>query len=113
MVEGRAVRVEGNSTCPINRGGVGPRGLAAPQVLYDPDRLRTPLKRVAPKGVALGGVAPGGIKRGLEAFEPATWEEANAALIDALANLREENRPEELAIFCGRERGLMLDLFKR
>ncbi|MDP6837692.1 MAG: molybdopterin-dependent oxidoreductase [Planctomycetota bacterium] len=113
MVEGRAVRVEGNSTCPINRGGVGPRGLAAPQVLYDPDRLRTPLKRVAPKGVALGGVAPGGIKRGLEAFEPATWEEANAALIDSLAILREENRPEDLAIICGRERGLMLDLFKR
>ena len=57
VVEGRAVKVEGNSASPINEGGVGPRGLCAPQVLYDPDRIQTPLKRAASGKL-----------------EPATWD---------------------------------------
>ena len=39
VVEGRAVKVSGNPASPINRGGLGPRGLASPQALYDPDRV--------------------------------------------------------------------------
>jgi anaerobic selenocysteine-containing dehydrogenase len=35
VVEGRAVRIEGNVENPLNQGGIGPRGLAGLQVLYD------------------------------------------------------------------------------
>src|SRR5262249_53399855 len=45
VVEGRAVRIEGNPANPLNQGGIGPRGLAALQGLYDADRLPGPLVR--------------------------------------------------------------------
>ena len=43
--EGRAVKIEGNKDHPINRGGLCALGQAALQGLYDPDRVREPLKR--------------------------------------------------------------------
>src|SRR6188508_1467570 len=45
VVEGRAVKIEGNPASPVNRGGIGPRGLSGLQALYDPDRVRQPLAR--------------------------------------------------------------------
>ncbi|NNG00077.1 MAG: 4Fe-4S dicluster domain-containing protein [Desulfobacteraceae bacterium] len=41
--EGRAVKLEGNPSHPINRGKLCIRGQAALQDVYDPDRLKTPL----------------------------------------------------------------------
>jgi molybdopterin-containing oxidoreductase family iron-sulfur binding subunit len=43
--EGRAIKPEGNPDHPVSRGGLCPRGQSAPQGLYDPDRVRTPLRR--------------------------------------------------------------------
>lgn len=99
VVEGRAVKIEGNPLSPVNRGGIGPRGLAAVQSLYDPDRIKTPLRRVG-KG--------SGSK-----LEPIGWDEALALLAERLGGLRERGTPEQLAIVCGRERGLMLELWQR
>jgi molybdopterin-containing oxidoreductase family iron-sulfur binding subunit len=42
--EGRAVKVEGNPEHPVNKGGVCALGQAGLQNLYDPDRVRQPLK---------------------------------------------------------------------
>src|SRR5213596_640843 len=45
--EGRAVKLEGNPDSPINRGRLCARGQAAPQGLYNPDRISHPLVRNA------------------------------------------------------------------
>ena len=58
--EGRIVKLEGNPRHPLGQGGLCARGQAGLQGLYDPDRLRTPMKRE-------GG-----------AWKPATWDEALA-----------------------------------
>ena len=66
VVEGRAVKIDGQPDNPINRGGIGPRGLAGLQVLYDPDRIEQPLRRKGPRGAG--------------AWEPVSWESALAEL---------------------------------
>lgn len=97
VVEGRAVKIEGNVESPVNRGGIGPRGLSALQALYDPDRVRGPLRRAAKGG----------------ALEPIGWDEALALLASRLGELRERGAPERLALVCGRERGMVLELWRR
>ncbi len=57
--EGRAVKVEGNRAHPVNRGGLCSLGQSSLQTLYDPDRVREPLKRKVN-----------------EAFKPVTWDAA-------------------------------------
>lgn len=90
VVEGRAVRVEGNPENPLNQGGVGPRGLSSLQALYDPDRITGPM-----------------IRRG-GTLEKATWDEAIDRVVTAI-----RGRGRELLILSGLERGIINDLFRR
>lgn len=69
--EGRAVKVEGNPHSPVNRGSLCALGQSSLQSLYDPDRIRTPLKRKAN--------TPTGPQ-----FEPVGWDEVFSKLGDAL-----------------------------
>ena len=46
--EGRAVRVRGNPLSKTNHGYVCPRGHMIPQQVYDPDRIKVPMKRTNP-----------------------------------------------------------------
>ncbi len=66
-VNGVVVKLEGNPDSAVgSRGGLCPKGLAGLQVLYDPNRLKVPLKRTNPeKGI---GVDPG--------WKEITWDEA-------------------------------------
>ncbi|MCC7415946.1 MAG: molybdopterin-dependent oxidoreductase [Acidobacteria bacterium] len=69
-----AKKLEGAASNPINRGGLCPRGQAAIQITYHPDRITHPLKRSGPRGSG--------------AFREVSWEEALAELagrLDALA----------------------------
>ena len=43
--EGRAIKVEGNPKHPVNQGGLCARGQAGLQGLYDPDRVRAPMRK--------------------------------------------------------------------
>src|SRR3954454_16752128 len=43
--DGRVIKLEGNPEHPVNHGGLCARGQSSLQGLYNPDRLRTPLKR--------------------------------------------------------------------
>jgi len=99
VVEGRAVKVHGNPVCPVNRGGLGPRGVSAPQVLYDPDRIRGPRVREG--------------ARGSGKWREITWDEALEQLAGRLGGLRAAATPHRLGILCGRERGLMRELWHR
>ena len=95
VVEGRAVRIEGDRENPLNRGGIGARGLAALQALYDADRIPGPLHRR--DGVLV----------------PVSWDDALAELAGALLALRASGRPDRLHVVCGHERGVMHELFAR
>ncbi len=95
VVEGRAVRIEGNTRNPLNQGGIGPRGLSGLQALYDPDRLTGPMLR----------------RHGR--LERASWDEALAAVIEPLRALRARGAPDGLLVMSGSERGFVHELFAR
>lgn len=78
--EGRAVKAEGNAFHPVNRGKLCARGQASLQGLYNPDRIRSPLFR----------------KDGR--FHPVSWQEAEARVAQAIAELLEEGRPDAIAL---------------
>ena len=93
------VKLEGIKDYPINRGRLCPRGQSGLQVLYDPDRIRHPLRR---KG-----------KRGEGNWEPISWEEAIHLVTQRLVTLRQAGTPHHLMFLGGRYRGHMLDLTDR
>jgi len=82
---GKVVRVEGNPDHPQNQGRLCARGNAGTGLLYDPDRLKTPLLRVG--------------ERGEGRFKPVSWDEALDFLAGRLVKLRDEHGPESVAFF--------------
>ena len=85
-----AKKLEGNPADPISQGKLCPRGQAAIQVTYHPDRLDQPMKR---RG-----------ERGSGRFEPITWDAAIAELVSTLDALAASKETASLA-FLGRPRG--------
>ncbi|MEG3641451.1 IscS subfamily cysteine desulfurase [Magnetococcus sp. PR-3] len=63
-------------------------GRKSPNVVYDPDRLKTPLKRVGPKGSY--------------AFEPISWDEAMSTIAERLQTTKAKHGAEATAIYTGR-----------
>ncbi|TKK91377.1 hypothetical protein FDA94_00800 [Herbidospora galbida] len=88
--DGRLLTVEGNPADPNSQGSVCAKGVAGPSVLYDPNRLLYPLKRVG--------------RRGEGKWKRITWEEAYTEIADRLRAIRESGRPEEFAFQQGRNR---------
>lgn len=95
VVDGRAVKIEGNPDHPINFGRLCPKGQAGLQVLYDPDRIKTPLRRTNPRKGP--DEDPG--------FVPVSWDEALDAVAARLRQLRDEGKSHTVAIMGGRYRG--------
>jgi len=93
------VKLEGIKDYPINQGRLCPKGQSGLQVLYDPDRIRHPLKR---KG-----------KRGDGDWEKISWDEGLALVTQKLKALREGGKPHSLMVMGGRYRGHMADLMAR
>ncbi len=98
-VNGRAVKVEGNPLHPVNTGKVCPKANAALQVLYDPDRIRGPMRQSG--------------ERGSGEWQPIGWGEAIRLVAEKLAAIREDAGPASLAIMSGRVRGQMAGLIDR
>ncbi|HLC27072.1 MAG TPA: molybdopterin-dependent oxidoreductase [bacterium] len=99
LVDGRAINISGNPLYPINREGVCPKGISGLQALYDPDRIKGPLKRVG--------------ERGSGKWQQITWEEAVATVASELKALRQKGEPQSAVFVTGQVRGLMVDLFSR
>ncbi len=93
------VKLEGIRDYPINRGRLCPKGQSGLQVLYDPDRIRHPLKRKGARGEGI--------------WEKISWKEGIDIVIERLKSLRQEGRPHHLAVLGGRYRGHMMDLMAR
>ncbi len=68
-----AKKLEGQPDHPVNQGALCPRGQAAIQLTYHPDRLTQPMRRAG--------------ARGSGDFKPVTWDEAIAELAGKLDSL--------------------------
>jgi menaquinone reductase, molybdopterin-binding-like subunit len=100
QIGGRVVKVDGNPNHPVNGGRLCPRGQAALQQLYHPDRLAGPLRRVGSRGR-------------LNSFERVSWERALQEIAASLRSLRAKGRPESLVLLRGGARRLGSRLAQR
>lgn len=82
VYEGRAVKIEGNPDHPMNLGGICPRGQAALQLLYHPQRLKYPVIRN---------------KGGAGSWQRLTWEEALGVVGQRLNDLLRNRSTHHLA----------------
>ena len=57
--DGELVSVKGNPEDPRSEGRMCGKGLSATRILYDPDRLRWPLRRVGERGEGTWSASPG------------------------------------------------------
>ena len=90
--DGRAVKVRGNRYSRQNDGKVCPRGHLSLQQVYDPDRIKVPMKRTNPnKGK---GHDP--------KFVPISWDEALDTIADKMMDLRKNNESEKYCLMRGR-----------
>jgi len=94
-----ATNIIGNPLHPVNRGTLCPKGIAGLQGLYDPDRIRSPMKRIG--------------KRGEDRWQPISWDEALQLLTESLKDLWQKGEPHHLVVLGGRYRGLMRSLWER
>ncbi len=91
VVNGKAVKISGNPLSRVSEGENCPRAHIGLQVLYDPDRIKGPLKRKNPlKGK---GVDP--------EWTPISWNQALNEAGRHLKALRDNGQPHQLAIFYG------------
>jgi anaerobic selenocysteine-containing dehydrogenase len=96
VVDGRLVKLEGSPLHPINLGALCPKGQSAPELLYNPDRIQSPLRRVG--------------ERGSGEWEAISWETALSLVAHRLSQLRDTGHPERFAFLYGETRGQMRDL---
>ena len=85
--DGQVIKVEGSEEHPFNRGALCAKGAAHRQYLYHPNRIKTPLKRVGPRGSGN--------------FEPIGWDEALALAAQKILRAKEELGPESVVFFSG------------
>lgn len=72
-----------------NGGSLCPKGLAAPELVYNSQRLRYPLKRTRPKGAG----DPGWVR--------ISWDEALTVTASKIRRICKESGPEALAFYRG------------
>lgn len=89
IADGKVWRIRGNPDDQVAAGHLCVKGYSATMDLYDPDRLKYPMKRTSPeKGP---GVDPGWVK--------IDWDEAFQLTADAYNQAIEEHGPQSLAFF--------------
>ncbi len=94
--EGRAKKIEGNPSHPVNQGRLCALGQAGLQVLYNPDRLTAPMLQ---KG-----------ERGSDTFLQTTWEEVLSSVAERLVVSR--NRTDSIYFLSQGVRGHLAKLFE-
>ena len=85
--DGRIIKVEGSLENPHSGGTLCAKGAAQRQWIYHEERLRTPLKRVGPRGSG--------------EMVPISWTEALDTITQNLHKLKAESGPESVVFYCG------------
>ncbi len=91
--EHKANKIEGNPLHPVNQGALCARGQAGLQVLYNPDRIRSPLRRKGNRGQQ-------------PEFEEISWDEAISTLASKLREIKAQNRAASVIYASGDARGV-------
>ena len=99
LMDGRAVKVEGDPDAPFNKGILCTKGLASLEYLYHPDRLKHPLKRVG--------------ERGDGDWQRISWDEALSTIANELTKARDNHGAESVAIITGASKGYQISLAQR
>ena len=95
-MQGRAIKVEGNPNHPVNGGKTCPRGQTTLQGLYNPNRIRGPLKHTRGEGLYDANFQ--------DAPSNMNWDEAVQVVADAL------NDPAGVAFLMGTASDHLFDL---
>lgn len=90
--ERKASKIEGNPSHPINRGALCARGQAGLQALYNPDRIKGPMKRAG--------------DRTSGQFSPITWEEAVKMLAVKLGEIKAADRASSVLFVTDDSKGV-------
>lgn len=94
-VEGRVVKIEGLKGHPINDGGLCTLGLAGAQLLYGPQRVKAPMKKVDGR------------------FVEVSWKEALDEISARLKELRDGGQSHRVACIADTDRGTVAELLLR
>jgi len=89
---GRIKNIKGDPDCPANYGKLCPKGKAARERIYHPDRLTSPMKRSGARG---GGE-----------WSPITWEEALDTIAERIKRYKNEFGAQSILLAEGSPRGL-------
>lgn len=95
--EGKAKKIEGNPVHPVSQGRLCARGQAGLNALYNPDRIRTPLRNAG--------------QRGSGKFDEISWDEALTTVGSRIGRLRIEDQSSRVRLLTGRVRGHLDELF--
>jgi anaerobic selenocysteine-containing dehydrogenase len=93
VVDGKAVKVEGNPLHPLNQGVCCLKGQTSLEVLYSPERIQHPRLQTG--------------ARGSGDWKEISWEEALGLVADKLTELRESGKSHGVALMHGELRGQM------
>lgn len=98
VVDGKAVKVEGNPLHPVNQGVCCLRAQASLEALYSPERIQRPRLQ---RG-----------ERGNGDWTEISWDDALALVAEQLAGLRESGLAHTVAFMHGETRGQMRSLIQ-
>ena len=85
--DGRVVEITGDPDCPTSYGYICPKGRASVELLYHPDRLKFPLKRIG--------------ARGENKWQRIRWDEALDTIAERLLNIKREFGAESAVTIVG------------
>lgn len=92
VLDGRMIKIRGNERSKVNHGAGCVRSHLILQQVYDPDRIKQPMKRTNPRKGR--DEDPG--------WEPISWDEAVGMLADKIVELRQNGEAHKFATFRGR-----------
>ncbi|MFH0810508.1 MAG: molybdopterin-dependent oxidoreductase [Pseudomonadota bacterium] len=100
LIDGkRAIKIDGDPDHPVNKGGICALGLSGLQVVYGPDRIKSPLRRDG--------------ERGSGQWKAISWEEAISQLSAKLSEQRMSAKPHSVALINGERNGAMNRFWER
>jgi anaerobic selenocysteine-containing dehydrogenase len=85
--DGELIKVAGDPEGPLNHGKLCPIGAATTELVYHPDRLKYPRRRIGPRGSGK--------------WERISWDEALDEISEKILAIREESGPESIAMGTG------------
>src|SRR4030042_3910354 len=103
VVNGKAVNITGNPLSQVSEGKICPRAHIGLQVLSDPERINTPVKRTNNRKAK--GVDP--------KWVPISWDQALREVTNRLKRLRENGEPHKLLLFKGLNSVSAADMISR